>query len=114
MENMDKQTGMPHLRTPMISKIEVLQEKGFTEEFQITPEGLKALGNGKIYGPKDLCILEHFRFEGITNPDDMAILYVMETNDGVKGTIIDAYGLYSDNELEDFLKEVEDKNNDNI
>jgi hypothetical protein len=100
--------GMPHARTPMAIKVEALREKGFTEEFQICREGLKALNSGKIYKPDNLKILEHFRFEGISDPDDMAVMYVVKTDDGLKGTIIDAFGLYANPELSDFMKEVED------
>lgn len=105
---MEKDKAMPHYRTPMAIRTEVLQEKGFTEEFQITAQGLKALNTGKIYQPQDLKILEHFRFEGITDPDDEAVLYVIETKDGLKGTIVDAYGIYANPELAEFMKKVED------
>jgi len=105
---MEKDTAMPHYRTPMAIKADFLQEKGFTEEFQISPDGLKALSSGKIYQPQNLKILEHFRFEGITNPDDEAVMYVVETKDGLKGTIVDAFGIYANTELSDFMKEVED------
>jgi hypothetical protein len=100
--------GMPHTRTPMAIKSEALQEKGFTEEFQVCEEGLKALNSGKIYRPHELKILEHFRFEGISDPDDMAVMYVVKTNDGLKGTIVDAFGVYANPELSEFMKEVED------
>jgi hypothetical protein len=100
--------GMPHHRTPMTVKTEFLQGKGFTEEFQICAEGLKALNTGKVYQPPELKILEHFRFEGISDPDDMAVMYVVETHDGLKGIIVDAFGLYANPELSEFMKEVED------
>jgi hypothetical protein len=38
----------------------------------------------------------------------MSILYVIETSDGRKGTLIDAYGLYADDNIGEFMKEVED------
>ena len=37
----------------------------------------------------------------------MSILYAIETADGNKGTLVDAYGLYSDEETGAFMKEVE-------
>jgi hypothetical protein len=111
---MEKEKEMPHYRTPMTINTEVLQEKGFNEEFQIAGEGLKALSSGKIYQPQDLKILEHFRYEGITNPDDEAVMYVVETNDGLKGIIVDAFGIYANSELADFMKKVEDLTVKNI
>jgi hypothetical protein len=39
---------------------------------------------------------------------DNAILYLIETNDNVKGTLIDSYGAYADAKLSKFVREVED------
>jgi hypothetical protein len=38
----------------------------------------------------------------------MSILYAIETNDGVKGTISNSYGTYADSKVDAFLKQVED------
>jgi len=105
---MEKDTEMPHYRTPMMLKTDELTKQGYDTEFQIVEEGLKSLKTKKVYQPEELTIVNHHRFEGITNPDDMAILYVIETKDGQKGTIVDAYGLYSDDDLGAFMKKVMD------
>lgn len=34
-------------------------------------------------------------------------MYVIETADGCKGTLIDAYGVYSDEKVNEFFKNVE-------
>jgi len=36
----------------------------------------------------------------------MAVLYLIHTNDGEKGMLIDAYGTYSSRDLSDFLRDV--------
>ncbi|HYB42610.1 MAG TPA: hypothetical protein VEL75_12605 [Candidatus Methylomirabilis sp.] len=41
-------------------------------------------------------IREFHRFEGISDPDDMAIVYAVESRSGVKGTLADAFGVYAD------------------
>jgi hypothetical protein len=53
-------------------------------------------------------IVDFYRFEGNTNPDDMSIMYAIETMDGQKGTISNSYGPYADATVDDFLKQVED------
>ena len=49
-----------------------------------------------------------FRFEGDSDPADNSILYVVETNDGTKGTLIDAYGPYADPKVSKFMQQVDD------
>jgi len=41
-------------------------------------------------------IREFHRFEGISDPDDMAIVYALESTSGVRGTFADAFGVYAD------------------
>lgn len=84
-----------------------LEEKGYTDQFQGTEEGLKNIETGKIYMPQEIEVCNFFRFEGISDPDDTSILYAIETADGRKGTLIDAYGLYSDSNVASFMVEVE-------
>ena len=38
----------------------------------------------KKYKAKDVTAANFFRFEGISNPDDMSVLYAIETIDGTK------------------------------
>ena len=51
-------------------------------------------------------VAEYHRFEGVSDPDDMAILYGIETRSGVRGTLTDAFGFYADPLVGDFMKEV--------
>jgi hypothetical protein len=50
--------------------------------------------------------VKHYRFEGISNPDDNEILYAIETDDGVKGTLVDAYGMYADSNVASFMEKL--------
>jgi hypothetical protein len=86
---------------------EDLEARGFTENFQVIKEGLKALNSGKVYQEKDVKIVEHHRFEGVSNPDDMSIVYGLETSDGTKGILSDAFGVYSDPLVSNFISTVE-------
>jgi len=112
--NQDKGKGMPHYMSPSIAKEQDLEKKGYTTNFKLTEESLQAVGTGKVYKPNQLKIVEHFRFEGVSDPDYMDVLYVIETEDGTKGMIIDAFGAYSDAALSEFLKGVEDETIKNL
>src|SRR5687768_15129845 len=80
---------------------------GFVEDFKVSDRGLESISSGKWYKPEEIEVVNFFRFEGMSDPDDNAILYVIKTNDGVKGTLIDGYGIYMDQKISSFMKEVE-------
>ena len=77
--------------TTLSQVIEKLRLKRQDNEFILTPEGF-SIGKGKFYQPQDLKIIKTFRFEGESDPSDSSILYLMESNDGIIGYSVDAYG----------------------
>ena len=84
-----------------------LEKYGYTEQFRVEKGKLVGINSKKSYKPKDVKAVNFYRFEGISDPDDMSILYAIETCDGCKGTLTDAYGNYSDDDTGDFMKQVE-------
>jgi hypothetical protein len=85
-----------------------LEEKGYTDQFRVEKKNLVSLKDSKKkYKPKDVKAVNFYRFEGISDPDDMSILYAIETCDGTKGTLVDAYGNYSDEATGEFMQEVD-------
>jgi len=94
--------------TDMDRCLERLEQKGYTDQFRVEKGKLLSLKDSKKkYKAKDVTAANFFRFEGISNPDDMSVLYAIETTDGDKGTLVDAYGLYADEATGEFMKEVE-------
>ncbi len=86
--------------------VEELARRGFTERFRVVDGRLRALGTGEVLKTEDLVIREYHRFEGISDPDDMAIVYALESKGGIRGTVADAYGVYSDPALSAALDRV--------
>lgn len=85
-----------------------VEKQGFIESFKVDDDTLVCLRTEKKYAPAHVRILNFYRFEGHSNPDDNAILYAIETNDGTRGTIADAYGMYSDADTYEFIKKVQE------
>ncbi len=87
-----------------------LTKDGFTKDFNVVEGRLQTIGNesNKSYAADEVTIVDFYRFEGESNPDDTSILYAIEANDGVRGTISNAYGTYADADTDDFLKQVDD------
>lgn len=103
MENNDL---IPHMKSlAMLSNKMVLD--GYDDDFKITGKGLKSLKTEKIYQPDQINVINFFRFEGQSDPNDNTIMYVIETSDGLKGTLVDAYGAYADRQLSEFMNNVE-------
>ncbi len=84
-----------------------LQQDGFTENFVIDERGMHSMNSKKRYSPENVRIVSFFRFEGDSDPADNSIMYAIETSDGVKGSIADAYGHYADTRVTKFMTEVE-------
>lgn len=86
--------------------IPALREKGYINDFELIEGGMISKQTNEIFQPTELTIERVYRFEGDSNPDDMAVLYGVRANNGTMGIIIDAYGTYDNDELGDFLKDV--------
>lgn len=96
--------------------LNTLIKRGITKEISMNDQNQMILGEGeKIYQPIDLCIIKSYRFEGDSNPDDNAVLYLLQDKDGELATILDSYGAesnYSGKEFDNFLREIPIQEND--
>ncbi|WP_339701547.1 phosphoribosylpyrophosphate synthetase [uncultured Marixanthomonas sp.] len=72
--------------------IENLQNKGYEQDFNLVEEGVESKSLKRKWKAGDLEVVKFYRFEGMSNPDDNSILYVIETHDGTKGLLVDSYG----------------------
>jgi len=92
----------------MVDCLNSLVRQGFTEDFKARSKGLESLETNKMYSPDQVKILNFYRFEGNSDPADNSILYAIETSDGKRGTLVDAYGPYADTHVTRFMHEVEE------
>ena len=65
-------------------------------------DGCRAMGYAE-----DLTIREYQRFEGVSDPDDASIVYAIETRNGTKGLLVDAFGPYANPGVGRLLETVE-------
>lgn len=86
------------------------EAKGFTHSFRVAAGKLIDNTTKKSFTSNEIYILADHRFEGMSNPDDMSILYVIKTADGSKGTFLAPYGATADNESAMFFKEIPKEN----
>jgi hypothetical protein len=81
--------------------------RGYNENFRVVTSGLSTADGKIIYNPQDIMISDFYRFEGLSDPQDNSILYLIETVDGKKGILIDAYGPDADAKISSFIRQVE-------
>jgi len=105
INNQDTDVSFMNTLTDRINKA---TKDGYIANFKVTPQGLFSEANNKTYMPVDVSIKDFSRFEGQSDPADNAILYIIETTDGTKGMLVDAYGAYSDEAINKFIVEVEE------
>ena len=103
----DVETEKVEMKT-MVSCTNMLSKLGFTTQFKAFKAGLKSLDSDRVYAPNEVYIVNFYRFEGESDPAENSILYAIETTDGEKGTLTDAYGMYNDAHVTNFIKQVEE------
>jgi hypothetical protein len=92
--------------TNMVEAIEELKKRGFTANFEFLYQTFRDVDSGRTFKADELTIVEHYRFEGASDPDDMSVVYAIESDDGLKGIVADAFGLYANPDLGGFLENV--------
>jgi len=71
-----------------------LKKRGFAVDFNLR-ENCLVCHNGK-FDVDDFEIVETHRFEGNTDPSDEAVVYAIESKDGMKGVLVNGYGISAD------------------
>ncbi len=90
--------------------IRIYEEKGYVSSFHLK-EGKLLNNKTKIaYSPQDIYIVAENRYEGMSNPSDMSILYVIETNKDEKGTFLMGFGPTADLDTAEFFKNIPEEN----
>lgn len=93
---------LPHDMTSLSEVMNNQKKKGFTEDFEYKDNKFFVKEKNKEYEPEELTIVQVFRFEGISDPAYMEVLYSVEADDGTKGTFVDAFGAYGAQDAQGF------------
>jgi hypothetical protein len=72
-----------------------LKKRGYLLDFNVKETRLENAEKGVLLSPDEFEITEVYRFEGNTDPGDEAVLYAIESHNGLKGMLVNAYGPYS-------------------
>jgi len=82
-----------------------LQSRGFKIDFNLE-ENLEAFESGK-YDGEDFEIVEVHRYEGNSDPGDEAVVYAIESKNGVKGILVSGFGMSSGERVRKLLAKLQ-------
>ena len=88
----------------LVEAINGMKEAGYTLDFNLEFDKLYCKELQKGFLASEFKVAEYFRFEGESNPADSSILFAIETTDGNKGLLLDAYGTYSGEISEELMQ----------
>ena len=74
--------------------IKGLKDRGFTVDFNLLENCLVC--NDTRFDVDDFEIVEFYRFEGDSDPSDEAVVYAIESVNGIKGVLVNGYGISAD------------------
>ncbi len=81
----------------VVDALNGLKQRGYTTDFNLAFNEVKCIKTGVCLAPDQFEITEHYRFEGMSNPDDSSVVYAIQQKNGsLKGVLVSAYGMYSD------------------
>jgi hypothetical protein len=87
--------------------INALKGVGYVNDFNLHPEWIECAGLNVKFLPEQFHVDEVHRFEGMTNPDDSAVLYAVSSTSGEKGLLVDAYGAYAASISPEMIKKLQ-------
>lgn len=76
--------------------VDDLRKRGYEHDFNLKSEWIECQLLNLQLKPSDFHVDEVHRFEGMNNPDDSSILFAIQSPNGVKGVLVDAYGAYTE------------------
>ncbi|MBV8390629.1 MAG: phosphoribosylpyrophosphate synthetase [Mucilaginibacter sp.] len=84
--------------------IEQLHKQGYTLDFNLLRD--KLIADGQEYVATEFEIADLYRYEGQTDPADEATVYALTSASGLKGILVSGYGVSSDSESEETIKQL--------
>ncbi len=71
-----------------------LKNRGYDVDFNLDENCI--ICNDQKFNPEDFEITEVYRFEGESDPSDEAVVYAIESTSGMKGVLVNGYGISAD------------------
>jgi hypothetical protein len=83
-----------------------LKVRGYTHDFNVKPHCIECPALQLQLSPEKFTVDEFHRFEGMSSVDDNSIVFAITSDQGVKGVLVDAYGVYASNLNDAMIKKL--------
>ena len=94
----------------LVDALRDLKTRGYTQYFEMEYFTIYCGLLDIRLTPEEFTVDETYRFEDDSTPDDSSVLYVISSRDGkVKGTLVDAYGVYADSLNDEMVQKLQMK-----
>lgn len=80
----------------LVDALKDLDAEGYKINFNLNSSCIECPPLKLQLYPEEFEVVETYRFEGMSSPDDNTVLYVIESKRGIKGVLVDAYGTYAE------------------
>lgn len=80
----------------LVDALSDLKKRGYEADFSTTPDCLYCGDLDIRLNPEAFHVDEVYQFEENSTPGDKSILYALTSDAGVKGTLVGAYGSFSE------------------
>lgn len=85
--------------------INALKAQGYTDDLNLKENCLECISGNQKLLPHEFTVDKSFRFDVDEDPSDQAMLYAISSEKhGLKGLLVNGYGLYSDDNTNEILK----------
>lgn len=100
---------MKHMTT-LSEVLNNLREEGYTVDFNLGSDSLHVLKDKLQIYPDDFVVDRHYRFEGMSDPSDQAVVYAISSSKfNLKGVVVNGYGIYADDDTSELMKTIQEK-----
>jgi len=87
----------------LLEDIKAARAAGYTSDFMYRDDRLLCRANNVWYSAQELVLVESCRHEGMNDPSDSSILFLITASDGIKGCLSSAYGKDAEVDLINFV-----------
>ncbi|HEX6223274.1 MAG TPA: phosphoribosylpyrophosphate synthetase [Chryseolinea sp.] len=83
-----------------------LKARGYTYDFNLKSDRVESPAFQIKLTPENFMVEEFHRFEGMSSTDDNSIVYAISSKEGLKGILVDAYGVYASSLSDEMIRKL--------